>query len=335
MGLYTAAHSNPQGHGDARPTALQIVRDGDFEDKLVGKNIVLTGMSSGIGVETARALSATGATLFLTARDMAKARAAIAEFDHPSRIFLIEMNLASNASVRAAATNILGKSKNQLNILINNAGVMGIPTRQLSEDGYEMHFAANYLGHFLFFQLLKPALLSASTPQFPSRLVNVASSAHRSCTISESEDFNFEKTEYSYAQAYAKAKLACVYMANEADRRYASKGLHATSLHPGGISTEISRYVGPEFVKALYSNEALVKLFKSEEQGAATTVIAAIGQEWADKGGKYLEDCEEAKQGEDDGETFASGYVPQTYDPEMEGYLWKESLAMVGLEDDA
>jgi NAD(P)-dependent dehydrogenase (short-subunit alcohol dehydrogenase family) len=335
MGLYSASHINPQGPGDARPTALQIIHDEHLEGKLVGKVMVITGATSGIGLETARALSATGATLFLTARDMKKAETSLSGILEQGRVSLIEMDNASFTSIRAAAANILTESNNQVNILVNNAGIMGIQDLELTEDGHEAHFAINHLAHFLLFQLLKPALLESSTPKFYSRVVMVASAAQRSVMLNESDNYNFQKGEYHYLLAYGNSKLANVYMANELDRRYGQKGLHATSLHPGGINTNLSRYVGREFVKQIMSNEHLVKILKSPEQGAATTVIAAVGKEWEDKGGKYLEDCEEAKRGKDDNDTFGVGYVRQTYDPENERRLWKDSLKIVGIEDDA
>ena len=334
MGPYAAAHVNPQGAGDARPTALHIVRDEGVEGKLGGKVVVITGATSGIGLETARALSATGATLLLTARDVKKAETALQGILEKGRVSLVEMDNNSFASIQAAAATILRATSKQVNILINNAGVMGIPKLQLTEDGQEVHFATNYLSEFLLFQLLKPALLASATPAFHSRVVNVSSSANRAGSLPESDDYNFEKQEYSHEVAYANSKLASTYLANEIDRRYGSKGLRATSIHPGGIATNISRHVGPGFVGFLMSNEAIVKILKSPEQGAATTVIAAIGKEWENKGGKYLENCEESQRGKDDGDVFGVGYVRQTYNPESEARLWKDSLKIVELSDD-
>ena len=158
MSPYAAAHAYPQGAGDARPSALQIIRDESLQGKLAGKVMVITGATSGIGIETARALSSTGATLFLTARDMKKAETALVGILEPDRVSLVEMDNASFASIRAAATAILEGSNNQVNLLVNNAGVMGIEDLKLTEDGHETHFATNHLGHFLLFQLLKPGI---------------------------------------------------------------------------------------------------------------------------------------------------------------------------------
>ncbi|KAJ5554615.1 short-chain dehydrogenase/reductase-like protein [Penicillium frequentans] len=332
MGSYTAAHSNPQGAGDARPTSLQIIHDESLEGKLSNKIIVITGSTSGIGIETARALKATGATLFLTARDTAQAEKALAGILEPGHVELVKLDISSFASIRTAAAEILSRSHNQVNILVNNAGIMGVKNLELTEDGHEIHFATNYLGHFLLFQLLKPALLASSTAESHSRVVNVASSAHRACQLNDSDNYNFEKGGYSYGVAYANSKLASVYMANEIDRQYGHLGIHATSLHPGAINTNLARHVGKEFVDHLMSDENILKIMKSPEQGAATTVLAAVGKEWEGKGGKYLEDCEEAERGVDDNETFGVGYVRQTYDPENERRLWKDFLRLVGMD---
>ena len=335
MGPYTASHTSPQGAGDARPTALQIILDEGLEDKFNGKVIVVTGVSAGIGIETARALAVTGATLFLTTRSLKKAETALAGVLEPGRVSLVEMDNNSFASIRTAAASILEKSNNQVNILVNNAGVMGIQELELTEDGHEIHFETNYLSQFLLFQLLKSALLASSTSAFKSRVVNVSSSAHRAGNLPESDNYSFQKGGYNHNVAYANSKIASTYLANEIDRRYGPKGLHATSLHPGAIATEMSKNLGPEFVKRIMANEAIVKILKSPEQGAATTIWAAVGKEWEGKGGKYLEDCEEAIRGKDDGDLFGPGYVSQTYHPENEARLWRDSLKMVGMEDDA
>ncbi|KIW11716.1 hypothetical protein PV08_11018 [Exophiala spinifera] len=335
MGPYAEAHAHPQGPGDARPTAMQIIGDQSLEGKLNGKVIVITGANSGIGLETARALSATGATLYLTGRDLQKAFAAFGDILEPGRVSLVQMDTTSSASVRAAAEEILTKSHGQVNILIENAGVMGIQTLTLTPEGHEMHFATNHLGHFLLFQLLKPALLASSTPTFHSRVVVVASSAHRAAgDLHGSDNYSFQKGGYNHGLAYAQSKLANIYMANELDRRYNGQGLRATSLHPGAIDTNLSRHIGREFAEQIMSLETVAKVLKSPEQGAATTVLAAVGKEWEDNGGKYLEDCEEAKRGEDDGDVFGTGYVRQTYDPDNELRLWKDSLEMLGMKDD-
>ncbi|KAK5164122.1 uncharacterized protein LTR77_010213 [Saxophila tyrrhenica] len=326
---YAAAHANPQGAGDARPTGSQIIENQGLRGKLNGKVMVLTGATSGIGLETARALSMTGATLFLTARNLPAAEKAIQDILVLGRISLIRMDNNSLTSVRAAATEILTRSNGKVNILVANAGVMGISDHQLTEDNHEVHFQTNFLSHFMLFQLLKDALLSSATSDFHSRVVVVASSAHRAATLPKSDDYSFEKSEYDHNMAYAGSNLAKIYLANEVNRRYSSQGLFATSLHPGAINTNISRNIGPEFVQQILANPDVVKVLKSPEQGAATTVLAAVGREWESRGGVYLEDCAEAKRGVDDGQVFGSGWVEQTFNPEAEGRLWRDALELV------
>lgn len=322
MSRYASAHADPHGPGDSRPTAAQIIHDEQMESKLTGKVAVITGTSSGIGVETARALALTGATLFLTARNLGKARSALSDVVDSENVHLVEMDLESFDSVRAAAAAILSKT-DKISILVNNAGVMAVPELEFTRDGHEMQFGTNHLAHFLFFQLLKPALLAASTPDFQSRVVCVSSSAHRASGIHDSDNYNFQKGGYEPFASYGQSKTANIYMANELERRYGDRGLHATSLHPGGIWTDLSRHLSAETVAGF--SKALEKVIKSPPQGAATSVWAAIGKQWEGTGGKYLLDCRVA--GDED-------CVPHTYKPEDEIRLWRDSLKLVGVEED-
>ncbi|KAL6411027.1 alcohol dehydrogenase [Ilyonectria robusta] len=329
MSRYAAAHANPQGPGDARPTALQIIQDEAAENTLQGKVIVITGTSSGIGIETVRALSATGAKLFLTARDLAKAKAALVDIFEPSRMELVEIDQNSLESVRVAASQILSKT-DKINILVNNTGIMAIQTLQFTKDGHELQFGTNHLSHFLFFELLKPALLAAVTPEFHSRVVVLSSTAHTMSGINASDNYNFQSGGYHPWVSYGQSKTANIYMANEIERRYGSQGLHATSLHPGGIVTGLTKHVPEAEYSTLAANEDVQKIMKSPEQGAATTVWAAIGKQWEGKGGKYLADCAVAEPAKDGDPPFGPGYAKHAYDPESEGRLWEDSLKLVG-----
>lgn len=160
MGRYVTVHANPQGPGDGRPTALQIIQDENLESQLIGKVIFITGSTTGIGLETARALTATGATLFLTVRDLEKAKATLHNVLKSDQVLLIKMDNSSISSIRTAAADILDKSNNQVNILINNAGIMGIANLELTEDGFETHFVTNYLSHFLLFPASQTGITS-------------------------------------------------------------------------------------------------------------------------------------------------------------------------------
>lgn len=333
MSRYAEAHLNPSGPGDARPTALQIIKDEGVEGKLVGKVIVITGTSSGIGIETARALSLTGARLLLTARDLNKANTALDGILEPGRIELVDMDNTSLSSVRAAAKAILQKSNNQVNILVNNAGIMALPKLEYTKDGFEMQFGVNHLAHFLLFELLKPALLASTSAEFSSRVVNLSSSAHHVASINESSNYNFEEVEYNDWVSYGQSKTANIFMANEIERRYGSRGLHANSVHPGMIATALMQYMDPAMVETLKKDKKAYKMMKSPEQGAATTAWAAIGQEWEKKGGEYLAECGKTTRGNDNHEITGVGFAGHAYDPQKEARLWKDSLKMVGLTD--
>jgi len=226
MSRYIASHNHPQGPGDARATALQVVEDEALIGRLGGKVVLLTGANSGIGLETARAIHATGATLFVTARDSMKAQQAVYMIKNgpgprsEAPVVAIEMRLDSLASVRAAARVFLAQSS-KLNLLICNAGVMATPEEK-TEDGFEIQFGTNHLGHFLLFQLLKPALLAATVPYFESRVISVASSAHRLGQV-RLHGLNFGQEPYNTWAAYGQSKTANIYFANEIERRYGSK----------------------------------------------------------------------------------------------------------------
>lgn len=172
MGRYTAPHLNPKGPGDARPTAQQIISDNSLTGAMRDKTIVITGCSSGIGIETARALHTTGATLFVTARNAAKAQPVVASIladdsTNDAPVHLVVMDNADLGSVRRGAAEIWHKSGGRVNVLINNAGVMATP-EQKTKNGFELQLGTNHVAHFLLFMLLKDALLAASTPEFNS-----------------------------------------------------------------------------------------------------------------------------------------------------------------------
>ena len=324
---YAAVHQNTKGPGDARPTALDIVSDEGLQGKLTDKVFLITGCSSGIGIETAKALNTTGAKLFLGVRDTTKGQAALSDILKPGHVELFKMDLNSLDSVRTAVEEFKSKSKT-LNILINNAGVMATPEGKTA-DGFETQFGTNHLSHFLLFQLLKPILLSSSTPSFNSRVVCVSSSGHRQGGI-QFDNYNFERGDYSPWAAYGQSKTANIYMANEIERRYGAKGLHGLSLMPGGIKTGLQVHVEDQLAAAM---KAAKDLMKSPEQGAATTVYAALSKEWEGRGGRYLEDCQEAAE-VGSATLGASGYHPRAYDEEGEKRLWADSLKLVGIEDD-
>ncbi len=287
----------------------------------------MTGTSGGIGSETARAIATTGARCFLGTRDLEKGEEVCKDILEPGRVELIQIDVGSLESVRAAAKAFLEKSST-LNVLINNAAIMACPEAK-TVDGFESQLGINYLGHFLLYKLLEPTMLKSSTPTFHSRVVNVASSGHQASGI-HFDNFNLEG-EYDPWVAYGQSKTAMIYMTNEIERRYSSKGLHGFSLMPGGIATELQRYV-PDDVKAAWSTgEEVQKFWKSIAQGAATTMVAAVGKEWEGKGGVYLEDCQESIPTPPGGEGSV-GIAAHAFDAEKESKLWIAAMKMVKLE---
>ncbi|KAF2083775.1 NAD(P)-binding protein [Saccharata proteae CBS 121410] len=329
---YAARYRDPQGAGDKRPTALEIVKDNGLENALSDKTILITGCSSGIGIDTAKALAATGATLYCTARDVQKGQKALSNILSPFRVEIIELKLDSLKSVRACAKHVLSEEK-KLNVLVCNAGIMAVPELQKTEDGFESQLGTNHLGHFLLFNLLKPALLAGSTPAFNSRVVMVSSTGHRNNGIFF-DDMQFENGSYTPFSAYGQSKTANIYMANEIENRYGAMGLHGLSLMPGGIATGLQAHLDPKMTSAWAQNKEVMNSLMSTEQGAATTVLAAVGKDLEGKGRIYLEKCDQAEVVKPGYGMLDGGYKEHAFDKESEGRMWKESLKPVGLAED-
>lgn len=325
---YATAFASPHGPGDARPTALDIIRDDGLEGQLKDKVMLVTGCSSGLGIETARALSATGARVFCTARSIKKGQDALSGILEPGRVELLQLELDSLESVRRCASEFLSRSKT-LNVLVCNAGIM-MPPYAKTVDGFESQFATNHLGHFLLFNLLKDALLAGSSSSFNSRVVMVSSMGHRGGGI-QFDDINLE-TSYTPNKGYAQSKTANIYMANEIDRRYGPDGIHALSLHPGGIATGLQVHIDSKLREQWASNRELMKGTVSAAQGAATQVLAAVGKEFEGKGAKYLEQCSESGPVKAEYTLSDRGYETWAFDEEKEQKLWTESLKMVRLD---
>lgn len=347
---YAETYRSPQGPGDSRPTALQIVKDNSLVDALPDHVILITGCSSGLGVETARALAATGATLYLTARNLSKARETLGpDLVSNPKIHLLELNLDSLDSVRACVKTFLSKSSH-LNVIITNAGIRHVPYAK-TQDGFERHFAVNHLSHFLLINLLLPTLRASSSAKFPSRVVAVSSTAHRNSDI-DFDDLNLSKPgAYSPAKGYTQSKLANVYMASEITRRYGSSRegrVFGLAVHPGGIRTGLQNQPAPyklfmlipipELFTSWYfiSNlPRIPKLMRSAEQGAATSVLAAVGKRFHGRGALYLEDCGEAVPVKKGWGQLDPGYVPGRTDNAGDAKrCWAVSCGMVGVQDD-
>ncbi|WP_176593333.1 SDR family NAD(P)-dependent oxidoreductase [Sphingobium sp. EM0848] len=298
----------------AQSTALEVIEGID----LAGRATIVTGGASGVGVETARALAHAGASVLLAVRDLqagTRIAAVINVEVGADRVSVDFLELGSLASVRAFAERW---GERPLSLLINNAGVMACP-QGTTEDGFETQFAVNHLGHFLLTTLLVPALEKG----VPSRVIAVSSSAHALSDV-DFDDPDFRKRPYDAFQAYGQSKTANALFALEFDRRHRDRGIHAFSLMPGVIQTNLGRHV-PD---ADWS--AIEHLTKTVEQGASTSVWAATAPELEGKGGLYLENCAEA-------EVFVrgmprgTGVMPYARDPDAARRLWALSEEKVGL----
>jgi NAD(P)-dependent dehydrogenase (short-subunit alcohol dehydrogenase family) len=298
---------------------------------LSGKRILVTGVSAGLGVETARTLAAHGAQVVGAARDLRKAHAATeevrAQATKGGTLELVELDLASLASVRACADALVSAGK-RFDLVIANAGVMACPFGKTA-DGFETQFGTNHLGHFVFVNriasLLKPG----------SRLVNLSSAGHRLSDVNL-DDPNFEHTPYTEFGAYGRSKTANILFAVEFDRRHKANGVRATAVHPGGIQTELGRHLSPEAIQQLIdginaanaaSGEAAFN-WKTIPQGAATSVWSGIVASADAVGGLYCEDCHVAERVESDG--IRGGVRAYALDPDNAKALWAKSEEMVG-----
>jgi len=285
---------------------------------------IVTGASGGLGAETARALAEKGAQVTLAARDLPKTEAvADAIRAEGGAVEVSELDLTSLASVRGFAEGFLD-SHPELHILVNNAGIMACPLAR-TEQGWELQFATNHLGHFLLTGLLVPALRAGA----PSRVVVVSSAAHLMSGV-DFDDVHFERREYDKWVAYGQSKTANTLFASELDRRLRGSGVTVNALHPGVIMTELARNMTEDDMKDLLSRrEAGATLeWKTVPAGAATSVWAASAPELEGRGGLYLEDC--AVAGPSGEGKPGSGYAPHAFDAEAAQKLWEVSEKSVG-----
>lgn len=259
---------------------------------LSGKVVVVTGGSTGIGLETARSLAAAGAEVTIAARTPTKVADALVAIRAGSPGAAVEgahLDLADLSSVRAFAARWCAAHR-RLDVLVNNAGVMCTPF-QRTADGFEMQFGTNHLGHFLLTILLLPTLAATS----PSRVVTLSSGGHKKAGI-DWDDPNFRRRAYDKFEAYGQAKTANILFTIELERRAGPQGVHAFAVHPGMIQTELGRYMTAEDLEVLReagrrSPAGRLPHRKSISQGAATSVWAAIAPELVHHGGAYLADC--------------------------------------------
>lgn len=302
---------------------------------LTGRRYLVTGSSGGLGLETARALASRGATVVMAARDRAKndaAAAGIRDTDPSARLEFLDVDLGSLASVRAATVDMLSRSR-PLHGVVANAGIMATPFA-LSVDGFESQFAVDHLGHFLLVRELLPVLATtASESDVASRVVVVSSAGHRMGDV-DLDDVNFERRPYDPFLAYGAAKTCNVLHAVGLDRRWRDRGVRGIAIHPGGIHTELGRYMTPDVIKSLMSRMeggGASFSWKSIPQGAATQVWALTSPFMEGRGGIYCEDCDVSPVIPDDVETVdGRGVAARAVDPVKADELWALGESLVG-----
>ncbi len=293
---------------------------------LGGACVFITGGNSGLGQETGRALAARKAHVVLAGRDQAKldeAASAIRADTGSDAVETIICDLGSLDSVRACAAQANERFE-KIDVLINNAGIMATP-QGTTTDGFESQFGTNHLGHFALTKGLMPLIEKGGA----KRIVNLSSRGHHICPV-DLDDPNFEHRDYEPFASYGQSKTANVLFSVGLEQRFAEKGIHAYAVHPGGINTNLGRYMSEEMSAALMKNiEASDPnfAFKSIPQGAATSVWAATADELEGKGGVYCEDCHVA---EVDDESRTSGVRSYAVDTGNADTLWAMSEQMTG-----
>ena len=307
---------------------------------LSGKKVLVTGASGGLGEETARALAAAEASVIMAARDNTKnseAKERILSSNSEAKLELHELNLASLEDVRSSAEEFLSKNES-LDLLVNNAGIMCTPFGHTT-DGFEQQFGVNHLGHYLFTGLMMPALEKSGA----SRVVCLSSGAHLICGVNL-DDPMFERRDYDGWDSYGQSKSANALFAREFDRRYAEKGIHAFSVHPGMIFTELGRHMTEEDMASLMerrkaqisadedsnSSDNMMSP-KTVEAGAATTVWACVEKSLESQGGHYLADCQlGVPLASEDSSPGSCSMASHILDDKDAGELWELSEQLTG-----
>jgi NAD(P)-dependent dehydrogenase (short-subunit alcohol dehydrogenase family) len=303
---------------------------------LQGKRILVTGVSAGIGVETARSLAAHSAQVVGAVRDVAKAETATVQVRKDAAangggFTLVRLDLGNLKSVWACADELLAKGE-PFDVVIANAGVMATPFGH-TVDGFEMQFGTNHLGHFVLVNRIITLIRTGG------RLINLSSSGHRFSNV-DLDDPNFERTPYEPFLAYGRSKTANILFAVGFDERHRKNGIRAAAVHPGAIRTELARYMDPSRLQALIDdiNKQLATEgkppfeFKTITQGAATSVWAGVVAPADEIGGRYCENCHVGNVVPDDAPITAvsEGVRGYALDPNNAAALWKKSEELVG-----
>jgi NAD(P)-dependent dehydrogenase (short-subunit alcohol dehydrogenase family) len=301
----------------AQSTAAEVVAGID----LTGRRVIVTGGASGIGIETARALAGAGAEVTLAVRNAGAGQRTAEDIIATTgnkQVLVAPLDLADQASVAS----FVAAWDGPLHILVNNAGVMASPETR-TPQGWELQFATNHLGHFALAAGLHGALAAASG----ARVVSVSSSAHlRSPVVFE--DIHFREHEYEPWAAYGQSKTANVLFAVEATKRWASDGITVNALMPGGIRTNLQRYITDEDLERMRAQMGSTAFsWKTPEEGAATSVLVATSPLLEGVGGRYFEDCNEAGLNQPGTRRGVAAYA---LDPEAAARLWQVSVETIG-----
>ncbi len=315
---FQGAWQKPVGSGfDASASTHDVIKG----INLAGKTAIVTGGSTGIGLETAKVLAAAGATVILPARDTDKARK---NLQGTHNVEVEHLDLMNPASIDAFAERFLASGR-PLHLLINNAGIMWVPLRRDSR-GFESQLATNYLALFHLTARLWTALKNANG----ARVVNLSSQGHQFAPF-HFEDPNFAQREYETLAAYGQSKTAVNLFTVALDHRARNFGVRAYAVHPGNIAgTELGREATMEMFQkiGLVDDEGnflpeVVASLKTIPQGAATTVWCATSPLLENIGGVYCEDCDIAELA--DGPGFSAGVRPYSLDEAKAAHLWEQS----------
>ncbi|MBZ2206607.1 SDR family NAD(P)-dependent oxidoreductase [Massilia soli] len=291
-------------------TAHDVLRDID----LSGQRAIVTGGSSGIGIETARALAAAGAEVTLAVRNMDAGQQVADALNAAGRhnnVRVAHIDLSDQGSV----TSFVAHWQGPLHMLINNGGIMALPTLELTREGWEMQFATNFVGHFALTVGLHPALAAADG----ARVVSVSSSGNLFAPVFF-DDLHFDFIPYDPFLAYGQSKTACALLAVEATRRWKAEGIVANALNPGAIATNLQKHTG--------GLKTPPERRKSVAQGAATSVLLAASPLLDGVGGRYFEDCNEAQMVLQRPADYR-GVARYALDPGNAERLWDRTLQLI------
>jgi NAD(P)-dependent dehydrogenase (short-subunit alcohol dehydrogenase family) len=295
---------------------------------LSGRTVFITGANSGLGQETARAMASRGAHVIMAGRDQAKLDEAVAAIHaaHPkAQLDTLTVDLTSLESIRAATSRARQKFA-KIDILINNAGVMATPFLH-TQDGFEMQFGTNHLGHFALTGELFPLIERGHL----KRIVNLSSRGHQIAPV-DFDDPHFQHRPYDPWISYGQSKTANVLFTVGLEQQFAVLGIHAYAVHPGGIETNLGRHMTPEMraalMKRVTSSDAGFQ-WKTIPQGAATSCWAATAEALEGRGGVYCEDCHVA---EVDDASATSGVRSYALNPSFAERLWAMSEELTGVQ---